>query len=167
MGETPPRGGDNGAHSDSAARHLAPPAVRSGERGQRGWGGQPAQGVTPSLQGAKPVGLWATPHQNEPRTRSGSVPRHGGEEELGVSSLDTEIHRVPRGTAPPPPHVTRAIPAGLWMAEGVDDKLAPPESQWLVYALGHGKACKTGGEVTKQEETRWPGRRGAVLPNCV
>lgn len=38
--------------------------------------------------------------------------------------------------ARPPHHVMWPIPDGLWVAEGVDDELAPPESQWLVLPLG-------------------------------
>ena len=64
-------------------------------------------------------------------------------------------HRVPRGTAPPPPHVTRAIPAGLWMAEGVDDKLAPPESQWLVLPLPLGLPLADGSGEDRDGELCW------------
>lgn len=38
--------------------------------------------------------------------------------------------------SPPTPHcVTWPIPDGLWATEGVDEELAPPESQWLVLPL--------------------------------
>lgn len=98
-----------------------------------------------------------------------------------VSALRDD--RVPRS---PPARVTWPIPDGLWVAEGVDEELAPPESQWLVLPLPLGlplaegdgedrdgelcwfmhwataKPGRQGGDVTTKKETSRPA--GGVLP---
>lgn len=88
------------------------------------------------------------------------------------------------------PHcVTWPIPDGLWATEGVDDELAPPESQWLVVALPLGlpladgdgedrdgelcwfmhwataKPARQGGHMTERKKSQ-PGRRGTTAQLC-
>lgn len=101
---------------------------------------------------------------------------------------ETGYHRAQgRGITGSPkslPHcVMRPLPDGLWATEGVDDELAPPESQWLVLPLADGgdvedrdatlcwfmhwataKPARQGSGVTTWEDTCQPGRRGATPP---
>lgn len=89
--------------------------------------GQPAKGVIPPLRGAEPAARRQQPRPSRCGTPSGSVPRHGGEEQLGVRALRWRGRRVP--SSPPTAPCPWPIPAGLWAAEGLDDERAPPESQ--------------------------------------
>lgn len=61
------------------------------------------------------------------------------------SEVTAEV-RVPRVTKGPPKasHISRPIPAGLWVAEGVEEE--PPESQWLVFPLLLGLPLADGGD---------------------
>lgn len=71
----------------------------------------------------------------------------------------------------PPHRVPRPIPAGLWAAEGVDDELAPPESQWLVLPLPLGLPLADGEGEDSEDELCWfmhwatakPARQGGKL----
>ena len=73
--------------------------------------------------------------------------------------------------SPPTACVPRPIPAGLWAAEGVDDELAPPESQWLVLALPLGLPLADGEGEDSEDELCWfmhwatakPARQGGKL----
>lgn len=57
--------------------------------------------------------------------------------------VEVRAHRVPKGP-PRASHVPRPIPAGLWVAEGVEEE--PPESQWLVLPLPPGLPLADGGD---------------------
>lgn len=153
--------------------------------------GRPAKEWFPPCWGLTQPACGQHHVKSERGTPSGSVPKHSGEEELGVSSLG--VKRLPG--SPKFPHTVFSpwpIPVGLWATEGVDDELAPPESQWLVLPLPLGlplaggdgedsdgelcwfmhwataKPARQGGDMTKWEERSRPGRGGCHLPQlCV
>lgn len=73
--------------------------------------------------------------------------------------------------SPPLHRVPRPIPAGLWVAEGVDDELAPPEPQWLALPLPLGLPLADGEGEDSEDELCWfmhwatakPARQGGKL----